>query len=126
MGFYTKKLTILATKLFAIFLIVVFSLSPAYAVIDITDDITTNTTWSPGDVYVVWNNINVDLGDQLTIQPGTIIKFKSAAGITVNGELSSNATVSSKSYFTSFTDDSVGGNTDGGGASTGTAGYWSY
>src|SRR3989338_7587843 len=102
-------------------LFAVFSLSvscPALAYIEVSGTISTNTTWQYGDVYVVTGDVTVNSGVQLTIEPGTIVKFDTDKSLIVNGEFSSYGNASSKSYFTSFKDDSIGGDTNGDGTST--------
>src|SRR3989344_1910170 len=98
-------------------LFAVFSLSvscPALAYIEVSGTISTNTTWQYGDVYVVTGDVTVNSGVQLTIEPGTIVKFDTDKSLIVNGEFSSYGNASSKSYFTSFKDDSDHGLTAGG------------
>ena len=51
-------------------------------VINVTDDITSNTTWTSDNVYVLDGLIFVDSTYTLTIEPGTVIKGKEQANIT--------------------------------------------
>ena len=49
---------------------------PVYAaVIYVSGHITTNTTWTAGNVYVIENPVTVDSGVVLTVEAGVIVKF---------------------------------------------------
>jgi Peptidase family M23 len=79
----------------------------------VSGDITSATTW--GGIYVVDGTAIVDSGVRLTIVPDTIIKFKtkqSKLEIAGGGVLDAEGTASAGIYFTSYHDDSVGGDTD--------------
>ncbi len=77
-----------------------------------------------GTVYVVTSALNVATGTTLTVQAGAIVKFQSATRLTVDGTLLVNGTQPTPAVFTAYTDDSVGGDTNGDGPSSGVAGYW--
>jgi|GEM_PF-627768 len=105
------------------------------AVIPACDPITTNTTWTTGNIYVVQNcNLTIAAGVTLTIQPGVIVKFGGTApgygsalgsvAVIVDGALNAVGTAGQPVIFTSLKDDTHGGDTDGGGASSGAAGDW--
>ncbi|WP_340106252.1 right-handed parallel beta-helix repeat-containing protein [Rhodohalobacter sp. 8-1] len=94
-------------------------------VIGVTSNISSNTTWESGNVYLVSSNITVTAGNTLTVEPGTIVKFGSGISMTVNGVLSSNGTGNSLIIFTSTRDDAAGGDSNGDGdASTPGPGNW--
>lgn len=98
------------------------------AVIPACNPITTDTTWETGNVYVLLNDcaLVVQAGATLTIQPGVIVKLfwtpayggSRGAGIRVDGRLVARGTASQPIIFTSYADDSVGGDTNGDGSAT--------
>ncbi len=98
---------------------------PVFGYTNISGNISLNTVWQTGEVYVLDGPVSVDSGAKLTIEPGTIVKFKQWALLAVNGELVVNGTSTQEVYFTSFNDDSVDGDTNGDGPSSGSPGYWS-
>ncbi|MFY9578322.1 MAG: DUF6531 domain-containing protein [Gaiellaceae bacterium] len=88
---------------------------------------TSNTTWTTaGSPYVLDGNVTVNAGVTLTINPGVIVKFNGTIRqMFVNGTLSAVGTSASPIIFTSYQDDSAGGDTNGdGGATSGQAGQW--
>src|SRR5690606_18849116 len=82
--------------------------------------ITSNTTWSPaGGTYLATCSVTVNTGVTLTIQPGTVVKFQSTGiGMTVNGTLAVNGTAGKPVTFTSYKDDTAGGDTNNNGSAT--------
>ncbi|MCF7918660.1 MAG: right-handed parallel beta-helix repeat-containing protein [Candidatus Cloacimonetes bacterium] len=84
----------------------------------------TEDTILPNFTYKLFDLI---INDQktLTIEPGAILKFNSDALFTVNGSLTAEGTEQDSIYFTSFYDDSIGGDTNGNGNETlPYAGFW--
>jgi hypothetical protein len=88
----------------------------AAADITVGGEITTDTTWTAGNVYVVrFQRVQVRPGVTLTIQPGVIVKFASGLYLDVFGTLllESGAVPGDEVVFTSLRDDTVGGDTNG-------------
>jgi pimeloyl-ACP methyl ester carboxylesterase len=101
-------------KKYFVILLFVFALN-AHADTNIPNGNISDSNWSPaGGTYIISGNVAVPLGATLTIEPGTIIKFKQggAAVLNVDGTLIANGTIGGEIYFTSINDDSVGGDTN--------------
>src|SRR3990172_6639446 len=86
--------------------------------------ISSHTTWSNLDIHRVTGNVTVAAGITLTIEPGTIVKFNSGTNLDINGVLDAVGNSSGKIVFTSYRDDSFGGDTNGDGFSAGQSGDW--
>jgi Carboxypeptidase regulatory-like domain/CARDB len=71
-------------------------------------------TWTNSSVQIVTGNVTVPAGKTLTIEEGTIIKFESGTNLIVDGTLVAQGGSGSQTiYFTSYDDESVGGDTGG-------------
>ncbi|MCU0867175.1 MAG: right-handed parallel beta-helix repeat-containing protein [Planctomycetes bacterium] len=79
-------------------------------------------TLAPG-VYHTTTDISIAVGQTLTLPAGVIIKL-SGHTFTVDGTLVTNGTAANPVIFTHIQDDSAGGDTNGNGASTGSATGW--
>ena len=84
--------------------------------VSITDNITTNTTWTADKVYILASRISVESGAELTIEAGTIIKAQAGTGpnstallIARGGKLFANGTADSPIIFTSVADEIMPG-----------------
>lgn len=73
--------------------------------VNVISDITTNTTWTSNNVYVLYGDIFVKNGATLTIQPGTIIRGDrttlSRLVITTSGMIDAQGTADQPIVFTS-------------------------
>ncbi|MEM8484734.1 MAG: T9SS type A sorting domain-containing protein [Bacteroidota bacterium] len=69
------------TKFLAALMLFVFAFSSANAQVNVTDDISANTTWTAGNEYTLDGLIFVESGVTLTIEPGTVIKGLEQANI---------------------------------------------
>jgi parallel beta-helix repeat protein len=78
----------------------------------------------PALVYsLLSGTATVATGVSMRLQPGTVWKSQSAS-LTVNGALTAEGTALDPIVFTSYRDDSVGGDTNGDGVSSGQPGDW--
>ncbi|MFM7380564.1 MAG: hypothetical protein ACKO2X_05580, partial [Bacteroidota bacterium] len=81
------------------------SLMQAQSVIQVTADITTNTTWTRNNIYVLNGYRYIKDGATLTIEPGTIIKGDKASKATLivskTGKIFANGTATEPIVFTS-------------------------
>lgn len=107
----------MSRNLLLLFVLVFIAINPVYSQIQVSGDITTNTTWntfSGNNVYVVVGDVTVTNGVTLTIQAGAIIKFQQYyISLNVYGVLDIQGTSANKVVFTSFKDDNYGGDTNG-------------
>jgi hypothetical protein len=93
-------------------------------IIMVSENITSATTWSKGNVYILDGTIALDA--TLTIEPGTIIKFKPGAGFhTRNAGIQAIGAADDSIIFTAYSDDNYCGDNNGdGGATAPTKGFW--
>jgi hypothetical protein len=70
------------------------------------------STWSADIPFIVENGAGVQSGATLTIEPGTVVKFKQGQNMTINGILLAQAETSQEIIFTSLRDDEYGGDTN--------------
>lgn len=86
--------------------------------------VTSTTTWIDEHPYLVTTNMFVADAVTLTLEPGVVMKFGSGIIPEINGTLNATGTESARIVFTSYRDDSLAGDTNGGGASVGSRGDW--
>ncbi len=114
------KKILIQTAIVSVFLF--FSLFFSKTVLAVTyvrGEINKDTTWNLlGSPYVILDNVKVNPGVTLTIEPGVIVKFNYKKKLTVSGNLFANGSPLQKIYFTSIADDEVGGDTNGDGDET--------
>lgn len=74
-----------------------------------------DVTWLPGRLYCVENDLVLSSGSTLTILAGTIVRFRSGCSLTVldGAELRALGSRAQPIVFTSWNDDSHGGDIDG-------------
>lgn len=79
----------------------------------------------PGSVYMVnGNHVTVPAGQTLTVQPGVIVKCWDNRQWNIDGTLLVNGTAADPVIFTSYRDDTAGGDTNGDGPSAGVPDDW--
>ena len=119
--FTIKRLRFLFIFIISFISVFYFFSNTTFASTNVTDDITSNTTWSlSGSPYIVQNNINLAQDVNLTIDAGVVVKFAPYTELDMSdgGTFQANGTVTDKIYFTSLLDDEVDGDTNGDGSAT--------
>lgn len=86
------------------------------------DEFTLNTTWSETEVPYVINDNDLWIEGSWVLASDVIVKFTPSSSIVQEPEAT--FTFNGSNYFTSFSDDAHGGDTNGDGASSGTIGDW--
>lgn len=88
-------------------------------------DLTINANNMMGGAFVLDTGLSIPAPHTLTLNAGVRIKVLSAGtSVNVAGSLVCNGSAGSEVVFTGFSDDSIGGDTNNDGASTGAPGSW--
>ncbi|MCF6260340.1 MAG: right-handed parallel beta-helix repeat-containing protein [Gammaproteobacteria bacterium] len=102
-----------------------YLIPPAYAAtIEQSGIISEHTTWTSADVHLITSDVTVNPGIVLTIAPGTVVKFNAGRRLHINGAINAVGAGSNRITFTSYRDDSAGGDTNGNGPDFGQPGDW--
>ena len=96
----------------------------AQAIIEHCGTLTANETWSGNDIHLVTCDITVENGVTLTIEAGAIVKLGTDDSILVAGTFIARGADGNRITFTSYRDDSAGGDTNGDGPSSGAVEDW--
>jgi hypothetical protein len=104
--------SVLLIALFAVFSVD----GVAYADTVVSGTISDGTVWNKSESpYLVSELVDVPAGATLTIEPGTVVKLGNGnASIAVEGTVNAIGTETDPITFTSWYDDTIGGDTDGG------------
>lgn len=101
------------------------------SIVEVTANITTNTTWTTGYTYILTTRVAVVSGVTLTIQPGVIIKGEAGTGtnatcliIARGGKLMAEGTATQPIIFTSIADEIVPGQIQSPNLSSDLDGLW--
>ncbi|MCJ7785933.1 MAG: right-handed parallel beta-helix repeat-containing protein, partial [Desulfobacterales bacterium] len=108
-----------------LFVLLLAWVGQATAYTNVSGDITQDTTWTKANSpYFLIGQVTVVSTRTLTIEAGVVVK-SSAYGLSVDGKLIADGTSGEPIVFTSFKDDTAGGDTNAdGGATTPARGDW--
>lgn len=88
-------------------------------------DIGTSQSWAGDGMPYIISDVTVPSGKTLTIDAGAGVKFESSSSaLTVSGTVNAQGTLSDNIHITSIADDSIFGDTNNNGASSGSPGQW--
>jgi hypothetical protein len=127
----TKNLIVVVLAIVSILVTSIVLPAPASAddlpIVEKSGTIYEDQTWVSSNIYLVNGSVTVAYGVTLTIEPGTIVKNASGWGsngivVASGGTLNAEGTSTNHVVFTSVKDDSVGGDSNGDGVSSGAFG----
>ncbi|MEM7002788.1 MAG: right-handed parallel beta-helix repeat-containing protein, partial [Pseudomonadota bacterium] len=96
------------------------------SVTELSGTLPVGVTSFSNEVIRVTGSVTVPSGATLSLGPGTVMKFNVNTSLDVFGHLDARGTALEPVVFTSYRDDSIGGDTNGDGASVGQPGDWYY
>ncbi len=101
------QITLMTIPIFAIGLFV-FSWKADATDYNVTGTISTNTTWTTGNRYIMTGHVTVASGVTLTVEPGVEVRANGNYYFQVYGTLDVNGTIGSEVLFTHHTSTTVG------------------
>jgi hypothetical protein len=128
---FSRGSLFIVSMLLLAFAVAIQAMSPKRAsadplpVVHVSGTLASDQTWTSGNVYMVDDTLTIPDNKTLTIAPGTIVKYALDGGnnyginVSEYGTLNVDGSSGANIIFTSSQDDSVGGDSDGNGASTG-------